>query len=306
MQRSASHLGIATSQKYSNKIIIHSLLSLLRSVCFLTMKILIFKNANQHKENKAKIINNSIYALQLTFFQLYFINDSIITENHFGYILSAFFMVHNCILIFILLYLVDFNITKSIIFVSSVALIFYILEIGFATLNIIKARAARCFDIFKKIGPNPKKNEAYKIRTIVRTLNLIDMYLVILVSGRFFFPPIHPYVEIDFSILIIFFITLIQHAFIRTHPDIEDKTQRKIAIAMSIFKIGALIGEIVFISLVQVPSVHFSKTIKFALFSDILLTTISLTYFLYKDLLNYGCGLKEHFGNKVRQVSLNN
>lgn len=307
MARPRSKKTISYLMAYSAiRVAVHVSLSSLRAICFVILKLLIFSSILENKANRVKIINNAIYGLQTIFFQSYFVANSIISQNYFEYTLYAFILIHNTTINLILFVLSQFRFDTNLLVFVSIIVLLYVTEIIYTIRNIMADRASNSFAIFKKIGANPKVNEAYKLRIIVRTISFIDLFLALLICGRFFFPPTQPYSKKDFTIILLFVLTLIQQIFIRTQWELEDVLQRKIAIAIAVMKWATALVDLILFSFSDSASFLASKTIKISLFIDILVISSSLIFFLYKDLMSYGSGLKNHFRLKTRSLDLSN
>lgn len=298
--------NIVTSQNFSYfQILIHFLLTFLRSTSFFTINFIIYSKPSLASTNTNKVANNIVYAIQLNIFRLYCVIRSIITENHFEYTLTLLLSLHNFILIFVLFYTVEAEIAKFITAPVAITGFLYILDILFTIKNIRDRRGAFDFDTFKKIGADQRINEAYNIRRTVKYLSLIDMFLAIIINGRFFLPPVQPNLRIDFSVTGILALTLIQQILINAQITKENKIQRKIAIGFSLFKSLTMVVEIVFLSFNTFLVSDSARSIKIILYCDILLDSIFLSIYLYRDLLNFGCGLRENLEFKTKRTNLN-
>jgi hypothetical protein len=295
--------------QFFNEIVIHSILSIVRALGFQIMAIIINNIIVTIDFDTVSLIretNNLIYAIQLNFFQCFFILKSIIFQNHFEYILSIFILVHNVIVIYTLIYLVNSNITRKLTYASAFNGLIYFFEFSFILWRIIKNKVDRNFETFKKIGADPKINEAYNIRRILRSLGFIDLFLCFIVVGRFFLPPIVSQSRIDFSVLGIFTITLLQHLFIGLRPDLEDVILRKIAFFLTGFKLIFMVGELVAISFNNYLTENSGKAIKMAIYSDILTISVFLTYYLVKDFKLFGSGLNQLLTFNTVEINLSN
>ena len=298
--------SIITTPNFSYiQISIHCILATLRATSFFIINFIIYSKPSLASTNTNKVANNIVYANQLNFFRLYCVLRSIINENHFEYILTLPLSLHNFILIFVLFYTVESEIANFITKPIVTAGFLYVLDFLFTIKCILNKRAAFNFDTFKKIGADQKINEAYNVRRTVKYLSLVDLFLVVIINGRFFLPPVQPNLRIDFSVTGILAFTLIQQILINARENQENKIQRRIAIGLSLLKSLMMIVEIVFISFNTFLLSDSARSIKILLYCDIMLDSVFLSVYLYKDLLNFGCGLKEHLEFKTEKIRLN-
>lgn len=283
---------------------VHSIIYILRGSCLCSMNYIIRRNPEFASVDTNKLFNNIIYAFQLNTFQIFCVLNSIINEDHFEYMLSLVLILHNVMLTFVLLYIIENQILKFIIVPIILTGTLYLIEFIYTIKLIGDQKASHSFDTFKKIGADKKINEAFHIRKIVRYLSIVDMFLVLLINARFFLPPVQANLRIDFSVIGILVFTLVQELIINTQSELENNSQRKIAIVLSIIKAVAMIMEIVFVSFQNFLSSDSARTIKIILYADILVVSILLSVYLIKDLANYGCGLKATLQFKTRKIKV--
>lgn len=287
-------------------LLVHILFTYGRTACFCYIFILYDKGTALFKALIGRVDDftyNVYFNLYLEFLFIY----SILMSNIYGYYLCSAVCLHNSALFIII---VSSPITVYgpgiWICVSFIAGLF-ILEC-FVTLYFLYVRRyENNNDLFKKIGANPKINQAFATRKQLELFGSINVFTSTVILFKFLLPPSSIYANVTYLTGIFTFTSYLQQALITVNLHQELVRQRQLAIILAFIKIGLAITIIVLynrysigLDVLDQPS----KVISF-LFVDIIVITIGMTYLLIKDLKQFGSGLKEFLKFKTKVVSLN-
>lgn len=245
---------------------------------------------------------NVYFNLYLEFLFIY----SILMSNIYGYYLCAAVCLHNSALFIIIVSSPGTVYGPGIWVCVSFIAGFFILECFVTLYCLYVRRFENNNELFKKIGANPKINQAFATRKQLELFGSINVFTSTVILLKFLLPPSSIYANVTYLTGIFSFTSYLQQALIAVNLKEELVRQRQLAIFLSFIKIGLAITIIVLYnrySLSLDPLDQPSKVIQF-LFGDIIVITSIMTYLLIRDLQQFGSGLKEFLKFKTKVVSL--
>lgn len=237
-------------------------------------------------------------------FQFYLVVSSIISGNIHRAYLSMAMMLHNAILaIFIPTAMSSDLIASTWIAIVLVSLTF-LLEAFWLLYMIYAKRFENNLERLRKVGVDPRINNAFAVRKALQTFGSINIFLVFAVLGKDFVPPLERFNGITLLSLSYAILSSIQQLFISANFNDEDITQRKVAIFLSFARLPIIICIIVWCA---VGPKHRATThaVSIFIFSDILVISLIVNYILLCDTSMFGSGLKESliFKTKIFDLS---
>lgn len=251
-------------------------------------------------------VDDFVYIIQFNLFQIYFVTSAIVSGNIFGFYLSIGLMVHNAALSMFIPATTGADISLK--YWSMLILIaaLFVLE-AVVTLFIIYTRRLEInFDLFKKVGANPKINDAFGTRKCLEAFGSINVFVAVMISAKFFLPPSSVYNKASAVTFGFTMLTFVEQLFISVGFNEENIVQRKIALFLSFLKIPVAISAIVMYSLYDLSnkSYYRNREIVIYLLGDTLLITICMNYLLVQDTRKFGSGLKDFLKFKTRKLNL--
>lgn len=277
----------------------------IRFTLFLVSRALYFKVVLKTPMGRSSA-NNYIVNYTFSLFLLFFVLYNIFTENIYGYYLAVVVMIHNFILMFAIVTATHFdNETPNLYWFLSIGLSStYIVEACISMVLIHKKRAENNKALFQRLGADPKINNMYSIRKKLQTLSIINLFIPIVTVQKLYLIPTQFGLKLESATVIILFITIVQHLFVYANFYQEDLWQRKIAIAITIIKVGLSIGLIIVTALRYAYILRKAGDVRFIVYADLLLITLVFLYYLWMDMRNFGKGLKKHILFRTRKLTL--
>lgn len=251
-------------------------------------------------------IDDFVYIIQFNLFQIYFVTSSIVSGNVFGMYLSLGIMIHNAVITMFLPATsgISFPLRYWAMLITVTSL--FVAEAIMTLLIIYTRRLEINFDLFKKVGANPKINDAFGTRKCLEAFGSINVFVAVMISAKFFLPPSSVYNKASALTFGFTMLTLVEQLFISVGFNEENIKQRRIALFLSFLKIPVAILSIVVYSTYNISneSYYRNREAVIYLLGDILLITICMDYLLVQDTRKFGSGLKDFLKFKTRKLNL--
>ncbi|ELA41145.1 uncharacterized protein VICG_01844 [Vittaforma corneae ATCC 50505] len=273
-----------------------------RLILYTTARGTSFKTLNHVVASASAIIIGYVFSLFLLAFVLY----NLLKENTYGYCLAAVMMLHNFLLSITILMLmrVDIRIKRRYWIAGLMISTSYILEMFITIFFIYKKRKESNKAVFRNIGADPAINDMFSIRQRLQTFGSIDLFIAIVIAKNLYLPPQIFSFKFEHITIAILALTVLQHVFVYAKFHDEDITQRKMAIVITIVKAVVAALLIVLIAANYTSSEYLTRVIKIMLCTDLLVLTLVFLYYLWKDMKNFGKGLKKHILFRTRELTL--
>ncbi|ELA41144.1 uncharacterized protein VICG_01843 [Vittaforma corneae ATCC 50505] len=283
----------------------HIVFYAIRLTFFVLIRGLTF-NIKVATERELIAANDVIISYTFSFFLLFFALCSVITENIYGYYLSAILMFHNSLFTIAMLILISLNIkvTAKFLSVGIVVSISYFVEMCFTLFYIYRKRVENSKILFQKIGADPKINDMFSTRKKLQTLGLLNFFISIITIQKLYLPPVLAHFAFEYATIIILGLTILQHIFIYANFHNEDLTQRKIAMVITVVKAALAILLAIFTIIKYIVGTEEEKVVKLIVYIDLLMISLVFFYYLWTDMNNFGKGLKKQILFKTRELTL--
>lgn len=285
------------------EVIFHTIFFYIRIILFGILK-LIARQISLERITLVNISSDIIFSFQFSVFQLYFLLKSLITANVYGYYLGAILIFHNFALTTTILTIVQLTLSAKYYIVGFLISGSYLLEFIFAIFMIVLKSREREMQLFRTIGVDPNLNKVYSTRMKLQTFGDMNVFLSMVIPGRFFLPPAVSFFWIDYLSIGIFVITAIQQLLISVRFNDENRKQRQMAIAVSVFKALFTVVMLVFIAILPYPRNVPTEEVNLVIYSDILIANIALMYYMTEDMKYFGSGLKDSIKIRTRMLVL--
>lgn len=303
MNGSITYLKWKLSNKQVYKIVFHILFFWLRSVSYCISTF--FGFSLDLPQTKVIVERKVFYSfVLLNIFLLFLVLRSIVTGNIFSYYFSISIMIHNAIAALLVLNAVKLGLNMWFNATFTSISLFYFLE-GLITMYISYLQKNEDnVRLFKTIGANPVINNAFATRKSLEALAEANIFFAWFIFRKLLnHSKIAKY--ISWCSLVFAILAILQQFAIFLDRYKENNLQRKLAIATSFFKI---IVAIILLSL-RLYCHFFMKDAAIEIFVtlisvDILIVSVIMHYFLIKDYLQFGSGLKEFFEFKTKRLQL--
>lgn len=286
-----------------SEVIVHVGFFYIRIILFGMLK-LVTRQISLQRINLVNIFSDIIFSFQFSVFQLYILLKSLITYNVYGYYLGAILIFHNFALTTTILTLVQLSFKAKYYVIGFFISGSYLIEFFFAIFMIFLKSRERGMQLFQTIGVDPHLNKIFSTRMKLKTFGDINIFLSAVIPGRFFLPPAVSFFWIDYLSIGVFLITIIQQLLISANFNDEDRTQRKIALAVSVAKTLFTTMMIVFIGILPYPTSVPTKEVNLVIYSDILISNMALMYYMIEDLKYFDRGLKRDILIRTRRLEL--
>lgn len=240
----------------------------------------------------------------LNVFGLYLFLKSIVDGNIYKYYLSVIMLINNAAITLGVL-LQDGRWSSSLFWkMYTVIACLYVLEAIISVIWLYVERNENNITIYKKIGLNPKINEAFAARKRLETLCEINIFMSSLLQLWFLVPPNASYRWLEVVRGFDTTFTYIQQLFISVNFNSENASQRMVAIIISIFNICFPIVLFIFEQLLSKRHYEFQSNLFKFIYIGMLLITIFMSVFLIQDYNRFGSGLKEYMKFKTKRLQL--
>jgi hypothetical protein len=279
-------------------------------ICFAFLRILAFapifayhisiikyKNLKQH----ISISSDLTFIVQLSIFQFYMTAKALINSSIFTYHVSIALIFHN--MAASLLYLATTRKilpNEFVIYLFIISLLFT-LEFFYSLYILFSKKYEPKFDLFNKIGANPKINEAFGKRKCLKELGTINCFISLVIAGRNLFfqeyamkPAYFTYIQ--------GLLTYILQITVLVGINDENKTQRKIAFLISFIRIFVLSFIVIFTFMIRHP--YEGRILSGISAISLLTCSIFYHYFLWADTQRFGSGLKVYLSFKTDRIYL--
>lgn len=308
-------MKLSNIKDYNSKFYKSSIRSLIPHLVFFWLRLSIsaFLSKSKSKLNtknyslKYLINNNSLVWPKYSLYQLYLIVESLANTNMLEYRLASIIAIHNALISFSTIFFCELEITFS--FLISIILItfLYMLDVIYVIYNVYSKRNEYGFQLFKKIGPDQKINDAYAIRQCLKIFRTANFFISFSLSYRFLAGVNNHVKEMNLVAIIFSMVSICQQLACYVKPDAEDYKQRKYAIILSIVKVIILFVT-VYIHLLCIINSDIKVTLELDLvfLTDTILMSLGELYYLIKDMKIFGSGLKKHLEFRTYGLNLKN
>lgn len=257
--------------------------------------------------DKSIVLSDALkFCFQFNIFLLYIAIDATIRENTFKYYFSIVIMFHNAILFAIIPATVGFTISFKFWIIFGLSIFSFLIEGSISIVMSYLQRNEKNLELFKKVGANPKINNAFATRKALETFGQANLFFAFILFEVFWIPPNKLTQLIQLYNYLIVLITFIQQLSISVRFNNEIVIQRKISIGISYFKIIAVIGLVAWRSAIHVRGNINTRLDYFhtVLNIDILFVSAAMQYYLIKDFNQFGSGLKEYLKDTAKSINL--
>lgn len=286
-----------------------SIKPILPHMVFLIFRIILFAiilvNFNNIKLFSHKIYVNSFgdlaFLILFNIFQFFILVQSHLYSNIMIYYITMIVMLHNMTITITILIFTGCFLSLKCHYLLITVFILYLVELIHSVCVKFTSKFILKFDLFNKIGANPKINDAFTKRKGLLSLGNINVFISsILIFKNIFFnsyrekTAYYTYLQglLAYLLQIIIFV----------HSDQEKKIQRGFAILISFIRVY-LLGFVVLDHLYVEKEVE-----KFALngisFVSLLICTLFHLYFLIADTKRFGSGLESFLLFRTARITL--
>lgn len=249
----------------------------------------------------------SKFLYQFNLFLLYLLISSSISGNIFKYYFAIGLMFHNAIVAVIIPSTLGLSILyKYWVGLTLVSGIYFLEGILSVYISYLRKHETS-MDLFKKIGANPKVNNAFATRRILQCFGEINVFLATITLYAFSNEPISKSIFLFALNIAYSFIAYLQQLTISAKGDKEDYKQRKVAIILSYVKIFAALVMLVSDSLTSLLTKRNGAYVFYTLlWFDIITISIVMHFFLVRDRNQFGSGLKEYLEFRSTRIEVRN
>ncbi|ELA41146.1 uncharacterized protein VICG_01845 [Vittaforma corneae ATCC 50505] len=141
------------------------------------------------------------------------------------------------------------------------------------------------------------------VRQRLKTLTYPTVFLPLVTIKKLYLPSSVFQYNFEYTTIVILGLTGLQYLFVHVKFHDEDLAQRKVAIVITILKIVFTVGLLV-ATVCHSSLTSKARTISIVVYFDILLVTLVFLHYLWKDMKNFGKGLKKHILFRTRELKL--
>lgn len=258
------------------------------------------------QDNFLAIEDDFLYLFQFNWLQLFLILHAHIKPESFNLDVAIASMLHNA---FLCLFFTFNTIGKSYYRNREYLVIQafgFIIEAIYSLVQKHKNRINNNVNIFKFLGADNTMNAALYVKQCLNTTNVLNTFLGIVISFKFFLPPKIYHEKPSRRGLIITVLTLLQNTFVTINSKREDYVLRYIAIFLTILKIPvSLISIFKSMKFIDRKIMPYTQ-VYLILFTDSILISVAMVYFLFIDLKNFKLGLNEKLRLRTKPIFLSN
>lgn len=288
----------------------HLVAEVVTHILFFTVNIIIFALIRarvsiyeQKNPISISLVNDLIYLLNLTIYNLYLALSSLFYSNKFSYFISSALLFHNAVISTIILFFHNTQLrntywTLAILLMTSYGLEFLI-SMGIIYINIKENN----YKIFRKLGADEDLNTSYKYRVVLNVLNQVDAYFILLMSARYYTVPADKYKTILLSPSIVIYVSIVQKFVVSVRINQENVRQRLLAILVTLTKIGWILFQCIEVKIIDTGIPKAAKTIRLIIYIDIFVLSCAMFYYLIRDMQYFDSGLKDSMGFKTKKLT---
>lgn len=252
-------------------------------------------------------LDDTTYVFQFNIFQLYLVSYSVVNNNVYGYYLSIIVMVHNALLTSLVTAFSNIRLTYPYWLIIGIISGSFLLEALLSLYLLFLRRFENNLELFKRIGADKRINDAFSTRKFLESFGPLNVFMASVIFGKVFLPPFRAksgsvYLVLGFTIL-----TYIQQLFISVRFHDESKSQRRIAIMLSIIRIPVIILAMIWYILSETKA-DVTKRGSTAVFcyitGDLIIISLLMIFVLIKDRRRFGSGLKEFLSFGTKKINL--
>lgn len=256
------------------------------------------------QSRKLEALDDFIFLTQFNIFELYMVVSSIASNNIYGYYFSIVVMVHNALLTMLVATFSAMYRTWRFLVVHGLVSLLFVLEALFTICLVYQRRFCNNLELFRKVGASPRINDAFFIRKILQTFGTVNVFSASVSAGKDLATPLVRFDGVSFLGYGFSLITYLQQVLISVNFNSENLAQRKAAIFVSCIKIPLAASVIVWSSTSSTHVTGRTQESTIYIFSDILVITVIMIYYLVRDTQYFGSGIKEYLQCRTRRFDL--
>lgn len=282
-------------------------------IIFFAMRVVIFTilygrvgNKNVWNVHSRVEISDIAYLFLLSAFVLYLFIKSIVIGNIYKYYLSIIVLINNAA-VTLRIPVFEPSDRSGVYWRAYLMLaILYLMEATASIIVLYYERNENSIDLFKKIGLNPRINNAFAARKRLETLGEINVFMSTLLQSWVWIPPTNNGLRWLVAVRIIDkFVTYVQQMCISVNFNGENIRQRIAAICLSIVNIAFPTVLFVWEQIIQRRHLPIQSDFNKFIYVDMFLIAFFMTVFLIQDYNRFGSGLKEQMACRTKRLHLN-